>query len=290
MFWDCPSYTGIGYSRVPGLETKLQRLCDSIRPLGRILVAFSGGVDSSLVVKIAKQELRDGVLAVTSDAAAVPRDELRQATAIAAELGVRHRIVATHELKNENYAANAVARCYFCKTTLYSELSRIARQEGIFHIANGTNLDDLDDYRPGLRAADEFQIISPLKDAGLNKNDVRALARTLGLPIWDKPASPCLASRIPYGSRVTVEKLSMVEQAETTLKALGIRELRVRHFSETARIEVGARHLALVTKHWDSLRRKFKEIGFANIELVEFRSGSLNDHLQAPVIHASDLP
>ncbi len=269
------------------LQPKLRQLREFVRPLNRLVVAFSGGVDSALVLKVAHQELGDGALAVTSDAAAVPRAELAAAAAMAGELGARHEIVKTRELLNENYAANPATRCYFCKSTLYAELGEIAKRDGMLHIANGTNVDDLGDYRPGLQAAEEFQIVSPLKEAGLTKTEVRVLAHELGLRVWDKPASPCLASRIPYGSRVTAKKLLMVERAEMALKELGIRENRVRHFNQTARIEVGPRHLDLVRENWETLTRQFNEIGFSNMELTEFRSGSLNDRLPTSTLSSN---
>jgi len=171
---------------------------------------------------------------------------VQEAKSVAEQIGARHLIVQTEEMDDENYAQNPVNRCYFCKFELYAKLIEIARQENIPYIANGTNMDDLGDYRPGLQAAAEFKVVSPLKEAGLTKQDIRDLAKQFGLQIWDKPATPCLSSRIPYGSAVTPEKLAMIEAAENFLKEFAIKELRVRHFGETARIEVHEKHFQLL--------------------------------------------
>jgi uncharacterized protein len=195
-------------------------------------------------------------------------------------MGVRHRILETKEITERDYQMNPPDRCYFCKSELYNRLIELAAQEGVSTIANGTNCDDLGDYRPGLQAASEYKVVSPLKDAGLGKEDIRALAKQLGIKVWDKPASPCLASRIPYGSPVTVQKLRMVEQAERYLKGFGIRELRVRHFGRTARIEVAKAELGTIQSILKQIRRGFRQIGFQEVDVSEFRSGALNDVLQ----------
>lgn len=244
--------------------------------LESLIVAFSGGVDSGLLLKVACEVLGERVLAVTSDSPALPRMELSESKRVANGMGARHLVIPTYETKNEDYIRNPLNRCYFCKFELYSTLFQIAKREHIKHIANGTNLDDLGDYRPGLQAASEFKVISPLKDAGLSKNEVRFLARHLGLDICDKPATPCLASRIPYGIRVTPEKLAMIEKAEQFLKELEVKELRVRHFGKLARIETNASDFPVIHENMDLISSRFKEIGFDDIQINEFRSGALN--------------
>lgn len=244
------------------------------------MVAFSGGIDSALLLRVAHEVLRDKVLAVTADSPSVPRREIEEAKRIAKNIGARHLIIQTEETKNENYIKNPANRCYFCKSELYSKLLEIAKREKIHYIANGTNFDDLGDYRPGLQAAREYQIISPLKEANLTKNDIRALAKQLKLRIWDKPASPCLSSRIPYGSKVTRKKLVMIEEAEAFIKSLNIKELRVRHFGKKARIETNKRDFEIINQNFQLITNKFKTIGFNEIELIEFKSGSLNSLLK----------
>ncbi|MFQ5584726.1 MAG: ATP-dependent sacrificial sulfur transferase LarE, partial [Calditrichia bacterium] len=206
----------------------------------------------------------------------VARSELDEAARIAKEIGARHLIIHTNELEDENYARNPANRCYFCKNELYSKLTQIARREGIKFIANGTNMDDLGDYRPGLQAAREFEVVSPLKEAGLTKPDIRELAKKLGLRIWDKPASPCLSSRIPYGQSVTFEKLSVIEKAEAYLKSLSIREVRVRHFGTVARIETPLPDFEIIQKNMERIKKQIYSLGFEKMEWKEFKSGALN--------------
>ncbi len=259
------------------LYQKHKKLEALLRKLDSVIVAFSGGVDSALLLKVAYDVLSENVLAVTADSPSVPRRELAEAKRVAAKIGARHMIVPTEEMSVENYVQNPANRCYFCKTELYCKLVEVAKREKIKYIANGTNLDDLGDYRPGLQAAAESHVISPLKDAQLTKADVRALAQRLHLEVWDKPASPCLSSRIPYGSEVTPQKLAMIEQAEEFLRGLGIRELRVRHFGDKARIEANSKDLEFIKKEFNLIIHQFQRIGFEEIELKKFRSGALNE-------------
>lgn len=258
------------------LEYKYENLKSIIRKLGTLMVAFSGGIDSALLLKVANDSLQDRVLAVTADSPSIPRRELEQAKRFVKKIGARHLIIQTYETKDRNYMTNPFNRCYFCKSELYSKLLDVAMSKKIQFIANGTNLDDLQDYRPGLQAAQEYHIVSPLKDASLNKRDIRALAKRLNLEIWDKPASPCLSSRVPYGQKITLRKLDMIEKAENYLKDLGMKELRVRHFGSKAGIEVNKGSLETIQKHFPSIYNKFTEIGFEEIEIRELRSGSLN--------------
>ncbi len=242
----------------------------------KLIIAFSGGLDSALLLAVASEVLGEKVLAVISDSPSVPRSELNSAMEFARKTGARLRVVKTRETEKEDYILNPVNRCYFCKTELYDHIEEVATEEGIRYIANGTNMDDLGDHRPGLVAADEHQVVSPLRDAGLKKEDIRMIARMLELEVWDKPPSPCLASRIPYGRKVTPEKLSQVEAAEEFVKSLGVKELRVRHFDDKAILEVNPLFLDQVRDRFDSIEARFREIGFQDIEIKEFQSGSMN--------------
>ncbi len=258
------------------LAQKYENLLESLRSLGSLLVAFSGGIDSAFLLHAAFEALGEQVVAATADSFSVPRRELQEAAAFAGKLGVEHVVMPTAEIANPDYAKNPANRCYFCKSELYSKLTALAVQRNIRNIANGTNLDDLGEYRPGLVAADEFRVLSPLKEAGLRKSEIRELARQLGLKLWDKPASPCLASRIPYGSSVTPEKLAAIEAAENILRDLGLRELRVRHFGARAVIETRPEDYPIITGQFDAIREKFSRFGFAAVEWRAFRSGALN--------------
>ena len=258
------------------LIQKYEILKNEIKKLDSAIVAFSGGVDSVLVLKAAYDVLGKKVIAVTADSPSLPRRELEEARKIAEEIGADHIIINTEEAENENYLKNPANRCYYCKNELYSKLKELPKQLGIKNILNGTNLDDLEDYRPGLKAAGEHKIISPLKDAKMTKNDVRELAKYLNLKAWDKPSSPCLSSRVPYGQEITLKKLKMIEEAENFLKDLGIRELRVRHFGNKARIEVNENDKITISDNLDSINKRFNEMGFNEIVISNFKSGNLN--------------
>lgn len=258
------------------LEQKYEKLKDIIKNLGSAIVAFSGGVDSALVVKIAYDVLGSEAIAVTADSPSLPRRELEETKRVAQQIGIKHMVINTEETKNGNYLKNPNNRCYYCKSELYTELKEFSKKTGIKNILNGTNFDDLGDYRPGLIAADENNVISPLKDAKITKNEVRELAKHLGLEVWDKPSSPCLSSRVPYGQEITMKKLAMIEEAENFLKDFGIKELRVRHFGDAARIEVNESDKLIVDENFDSIEKRFSEIGFSNIIISNFKSGNLN--------------
>jgi uncharacterized protein len=261
------------------INKKFTRLKDYLQQLDSLVIAFSGGIDSTLLLKVAHDVLGKRVLAVTADSPSVARKELEQSKQLAKGIGVSHLVIKTNELDNYNYQQNPSNRCYFCKQELYSELLDVARNEGVKYIANGTNVDDLGDYRPGLEAAKEFHVVSPLKEAGLTKKDVRRLAKSLGLEIWDKPASPCLSSRIPYGRPVTIEKLSSVEKAENYLRTLQIREVRVRHFGEKAVIETHPEDYEIISERFDKIKEEFLFLGFESVQWRKFSSGSLNKGL-----------
>src|SRR3989344_4912796 len=258
------------------LIQKYGQLKGIIKKLDSAIVAFSGGIDSTLVLKIAYDVLGNKVIAVTADSLSLPRRELEATKKIAQQIGTNHLIINTDETRNENYLRNPDNRCYYCKSELYEKLKIVAEQLRIKNIVNGTNFEDLGDYRPGLIAADENNVTSPLKDAKFTKKDVREIAKHLGLEIWDKPSSPCLSSRVPYGQEITMQKLSMIEKAEDFIKDFGIRELRVRHFGNMARIDVKEDDKLIVDKNFISIQKKFNDIGFNKIEVANFKSGNLN--------------
>ena len=227
------------------LERKERELRALVSGLGRAVVAFSGGVDSALVLHVATEELGDGAIGITAHSASLPQREKAGAAATARESGAVHEILETREVEDPRYAANPANRCYFCKVELYGRLSEIARERGAV-VLDGFNLDDESDWRPGRKAAREFGVRSPLAETGFRKDEVRSLARSLGLSVWDKPATACLSSRFPYGTEITLDLLAQVERAEQAVLDAGLRECRVRHHGEMARIEVPPELLSLL--------------------------------------------
>jgi uncharacterized protein len=272
-----------------------ERLAVALARHGRLLVAFSGGVDSTLVLHAAVQALGpERVLAVTGVSPSLARRELEDAKALAARIGAPHRLLETHEVEDPRYAANPSDRCYFCKSELYEQLGRVAAAEGWDAIADGTNADDTRDVRPGRRAAAERGVVSPLLEAGLGKAVVRELSRAAGLPTWDKPEMPCLSSRIPYGTAVEPQKLRQIEAAEECLRDAGVRGGRVRYHGDLARVELPVEDLPRLADapFRERIVAGVRAAGFAyvTLDLEGYRRGRLNEALAAPVRFAARPP
>ncbi|HYW71366.1 MAG TPA: ATP-dependent sacrificial sulfur transferase LarE [Pyrinomonadaceae bacterium] len=249
------------------LTIKLDKLSGAIGRTQGCVIAFSGGVDSTLVLKVAHDVLAANVIAVTALSESLPAGELEEAKDLARTIGARHEVIRTFETRDENYLANAANRCYFCKTEMYARIGEFASRLGIETILDGLNLDDLSDRRPGRAAAIERGVISPLVDAGLNKIEVRELSRSFGLPTWDKPALACLSSRIPHGTPITLQSLSQVDRAETFLKTLGVGQVRVRHHGATARIEVEPKDFDLLYAREAEIAARLAQLGFTRVEV-----------------------
>jgi uncharacterized protein len=262
------------------LNEKLQHLKSIVGGCESVVVAFSGGVDSSLVCAVAHEILGDRAIAVTALSPTYPHDELEVAKSVAKFIGIGHRIITTDELGNPNFRANPRERCYFCKSELYRKLDEIRSELGFEKILDGTNYDDLSDFRPGLRAAEEFKVVSPLALAKLTKVEVRALASMYGLPNADKPATPCLASRIPFGCAITPEKLERISRGERFLRSLGFRIVRLRDHGDLAKIEVGKDELPKALELKDGIVGELKKLGYARValDLEGYRPGGLAEN------------
>lgn len=277
------------------LDEKERDLAQILRPLGRVLVGYSGGVDSAMLVVAAHRVLGDDVIAVTADSASYATGELEKASQLLEPWGIRHVVIHTNELDNPDYASNPVNRCYFCKSAMFTQMQEKAVEFGADHILYGQNADDVGDFRPGAQAAREYGARAPLQEANLTKQDVRDLAKRWGLSVWDRPAMACLSSRFPYGTPVTAEGLGMVDRAEAFLRGLGYEQLRVRHHTRLARIELPAAELAGLLA--DGPRRgtiaaELGGIGYAHVtlDLRGFRSGSMNEVLTEGAVEDGQIP
>ena len=266
------------------LQSKLRSLEIALTSMGRVLVAYSGGVDSAMLAVAAHRVLGDDAIAVTADSESYARGELETATAIVQQFGIPHRVVHTRELDNPDYSSNPVNRCYFCKHELFTHLREIAVEEGVEYLLYGQNADDMGDFRPGAQAASEFGVRAPLQEAAMTKADVRALARSWDLPVWDRPATACLSSRFPYGTPVTARGLRMIDDAERMLRAHGFTQLRIRHHDDIARIELLPEQMASMLSDAPlqaAVAAELAGLGYVMtvLDLRGFRSGSMNEVL-----------
>jgi len=265
------------------LQEKFQLLKDIIKKRGSAAIAFSGGVDSTFLIKVAHEVLGDKLIAVTATSSTYPERELKEAIKYASDMGVKHIIISSEELEIEGFASNPKNRCYYCKKELFTKIKKVAIENGVEYVFDGSNLDDIGDYRPGMQAAKELEVVSPIKEAGLTKADIRELSKELGLPTWNKPSFACLSSRFPYGNKITLPKLRMVDRAEQFLLDMGIRQVRVRHHGEIARIEVSPeeREQFFSVEIMDKIGTEFKKIGFTYVtfDMLGYRTGSMNEVL-----------
>jgi uncharacterized protein len=262
------------------IEQKWDRLRTLLRGMNCAVLAYSGGVDSSLLLRATSEVMGPRLIAVTAVSETYPPGELESAKEFARTLGVTHRILRTQELESEEFARNSPERCYFCKKELYGKLKKIAETEGISCILDGSNTDDLDDYRPGRKAAEEFSVRSPLVETGLSKSDVRELARFLNLPVWNKPSLACFSSRIPYGTRITPDIIETIKTAEDHLRVLGFRQVRVRHHGDIARIEIDREAFGQIISSdaVEKITAALKGLGYVYVclDLEGYRTGSMN--------------
>jgi len=267
-------------------QNKLHKLESALKELGSVVIAFSGGVDSSFLAKVAAYTLSSNgcmALAITARSGSLPKRELDEAVQLARQIGIEHRVIDSDEMSVEGYVSNPPDRCYYCKSELFGKLTAIAKNEGYNAVLDGANADDMSDHRPGSKAADEMKVRSLLQEAGLTKKEIRGLSKDLGLPTWDKPAFACLASRFAYGETITDDKLSMVERCEQLLAEKGFTQFRVRYHGDVARIELNRADIskALAPEIADEIHTAFTRIGFkyVAIDILGYRTGSMNERL-----------
>jgi pyridinium-3,5-biscarboxylic acid mononucleotide sulfurtransferase len=267
------------------MELKIARLNSILSKLKPVIVAFSGGIDSTLLLLAAKRVLGEHVIAITAVSPSLPAAEKEETQRLADQIGAKHIFIESTEAEDQRYLENSPERCYFCKNDVYTHIIAYAQEHGYRFVVDGTNADDADDHRPGRKAARQHGVRSPLQEAGITKEEIRALAKQYGLPNWDKPAAACLASRVPYGTAITLESLSQIEQAEAALRGMGFGQLRVRHHQQVARIEVEADAFERVLQNREQLVATLTGLGYAYItlDLAGFRSGSMNEVLEAGV-------
>ncbi len=260
------------------LLDKLNKLSSFLKKLDSLAVAYSGGLDSTFLLFMAKENVKRKVIAVTSVSKIHKKREIRDSEIMTKEIGIEHIKIDTDEVSMKDFIRNDPERCYFCKKNLFKRIYEIAKEHGISHIAHGANLDDMNDFRPGNRAAEEMNILSPLVYAGLRKDEIREISKEIGIRIWNKPASPCLATRIPYGKKITEKAIEMIDKAEEFLEDLGFKEVRVRYYGELAKIEVPENMLTYVIDKRNEISKKLKEIGFSfiSLDIDGFFSGKLN--------------
>ncbi|OPJ55228.1 ATP-dependent sacrificial sulfur transferase LarE [Alkalithermobacter paradoxus] len=265
------------------LETKYENLKDIIRSLESVAVAFSGGVDSTFLSKVCRDVLGDNAIAVTATSSTYPEREFKQSIELAKQIGIKQIVIESEETEIEGFSKNPPNRCYYCKYELFSKVREVANDNNIKNVLDGSNFDDLKDYRPGSKAARELNVVSPLKEAKLTKEDIRILSKELNLPTWDKPAFACLSSRFPYGEEITPQKLTMLDKGENYLRDLGFKQFRIRHHGQIARIEVAPdeRVKLFDISLLNDISKKLKELGFAYVtmDLEGYRTGSMNEVL-----------